>query len=198
MTVKSLNEIIPNINWEAVLHSLGLEPEDKGDHYLTICPKCGERECAFYPNEDKGDPRFYCSRRENCRYEEHILAHLNEGTFPEGEAWKEAISKLAECSGGQSELNLNKLLQKSPIQKNKNILKDYWGFLISRFPNSPAEKYLKTRKIDCSITPFGYFPENLKEVSVWAKEKGYSEKELLDCGVLIEGEHGKFPAMYFR
>ncbi len=44
------NDLLPNINWETVLHTMGLEPKSNNDHFISTCPKCGKKECAFYPN----------------------------------------------------------------------------------------------------------------------------------------------------
>lgn len=192
------NDLLPQINWETVLNAMGLEPNRKGDHLTSNCPSCGKKECAFYPNEAKGDPRFYCSRREKCGYEEHILAHINGGQFPTGDDWIKAVQELANLAGLSFELSERKYAGKTAKTTSKNVLKDYWEWLQSRFQNSPAEKYLKGRGLNPSGSPFGYFPEKIDEVLEWAKKKGYSKQELLDCFIIKDKGNGEFPVMYGR
>ena len=191
------DELLPSINWESVLRNLGLEPQSKGDHFLTICPNCKKKECAFYPNEAKGDPRFYCSRREKCGYEEHILANLNGGQFPRDERWREVIKDLADLAGVSFDLTNESHFYRTP--KKRPILDAYWKFLRERFPSSPAEKYIvETRKLNPSLTQFGYFPQNLGELKEWSSKEGFSDEELLNAGIIKEKESRQFVAMYGR
>jgi replicative DNA helicase len=190
-------EIVSQANWENVFQRLGLEPKNNGDYLEILCPKCSKRRAFFYPNTDTGEPKIICNRKNECGFESHILKHLNNGTFPKGADWKESVKKLADLAGIPFELNSNFTPRSYP--KQKNILLDYWQFLQSRFPGTPAEKYIiENRKLDPSITSFGYFPSEVGEVYGWAKEKGYSEEELLSSFIVKEKNGSRFPAMYGR
>lgn len=190
-------EILSHTNWEAVLTNLGLEPKSKGDYIEIECPSCKERRAFFYPNLDTGKPKIICNRKNECGFENHILEHLNGGVFPSGESWKEAVKKLADLAGVPfdltNELHLYRATKKRPI------LDAYWKLLRERFPGSPAEKYIvETRKLNPSLTQFGYFPQHLEELKVWSYKEGFSDEELLSAGIIKEKDGRQFVAMYGR
>lgn len=191
-------ELLSSIDWLTVLDGLGLEPDAKGDYFIVRCPQCDQKECVFYPNDSSGSPQFRCNRMNNCKYESHILAHINGEKFPRGEEWRESVVKLADLSGISFEMSDNSNFHQKPFRIGNGILSDYWQFLQSRFPDSPAEKYIIERKLNPSCTPFGYFPSTVEEVYGWAEEVGYSVEELLSSHIIKEKDGSRFPAMYGR
>lgn len=189
------NEIVSQADFEMVLSKLGLEPNNKGEYSEIICPQCNQKEAFFYPNLDTKKPRITCNRKNKCGYDAHILKHLNNGSFPEGSDWKEKVEELAKLAG--LPFDIKNYSDQKP--KKKSILQSYWEFLKERFPGSSAEKYIiETRKLDPSITEYGYFPSTIEEVNEWAQREGFSHQELLNAGIIKKGNNNPFVSMYER
>lgn len=187
-------ELLSKIDWNTTLQSLDLNPKAHGDHFSILCPKCDKQEGFFYPNVSQGSPRLECNRKNNCGYSEHILSHLNGGSFPEGEQWIEAVQKLSQAAGIPFSLEGSE----RPDFVSDHFLRSYWNFLRSRFPGSPAEAYVIQRGLDSQSDLFGFAPEDLKEVFQWAQTVGHSEEILIKYGIIKHGEHGKFYPMRGR
>ncbi len=56
----------------AILEKLGLEPVDKGDYYILVCPDCGHKEAFLY----KTFKNIVCNRRNKCGYHEKLSVFL--------------------------------------------------------------------------------------------------------------------------
>lgn len=190
-------EILLHANWEVVLNHLELDPKNKGDYIEVECPKCSKRRAFFYPNLDTGKPKIICNRKNECGFENHILEYLNDGVFPNSERWIETVKKLADLARVPFDLtNESYTYRKS---NKKPILDSYWKFLQERFSGSPAEKYIiESRKLNQSITPFGYFPQTLDELREWSSKNEFSDEELLKAGIIKENEGRLFVSMYGR
>lgn len=192
------NDLLPNIDWEHWLESRGLEPKRSGDHFVCKCPSCDERRCAFFPNQDSGEPRFLCNRKDSCGFKDHVLVVAG-GTdsFPQGQDWKNTIKELAEFAGKPLPEEFESY---TPAARAPALLDSYWSFLKSRFPGSKAEEYVRSRGLNPELHEFGVFPDRAEQVLAWAEDSGWSQKELTDAGLLKKkkSDGDLFPFAYGR
>lgn len=65
-----LEEIYQSLDWAEALAEL--EPRDKGNYYLLVCPNCRKREAYIY----KGGTWIICNRRDKCGFSQSLWDYV--------------------------------------------------------------------------------------------------------------------------
>jgi len=77
---------------------VGLQPENRGDYYLCVCPACNEKRAYVYlPKSDSDIPTAICNRANNCGFESRIYDMVceKEGGKDRGKSYLRSLSKSA-------------------------------------------------------------------------------------------------------
>jgi hypothetical protein len=72
-----------------------LDPQDKGNALLCLCPGCNQRSAFIYKN----GVVLICQRLNQCGYKMPILSYINGGSKPTGDDFKSIIRRYAERLG---------------------------------------------------------------------------------------------------
>lgn len=89
--MNKLSKIYEKLSHEIVFSEL--EPKEKGNYFIMICPFCGEREFYIYKNSRTG----HCNRKNQCGKSTTIWDYVkNNFSLQEN---KDVLKKLAELAG---------------------------------------------------------------------------------------------------
>jgi DNA primase len=162
-----------------------------GKNYTALCPFHQEKTASFNVSPDK---QFYhcfgCGKSGNAI---GFLIDYEQLTFVE------AVENLAQRVGLALPAQSVRAQKQSP-QDNSiyDVLTDVASFYQSQLENHPkaslVKNYLKNRGISASVIStfqLGFAPPGWENVLQYATNKGYSLKQLVEAGVIIEKEDGK-------
>lgn len=166
---------------EVVGEHVRLTPAGKG-RMKGLCPFHKEKSPSFQVDTEQG--YYYCF---GCKASGDIFSFVQQ---TENLSFGDALRKLAEKAGVQVEAKYG--------EKSSRDLYDVNAFALAYFRDhlaGPALDYLRRRGLsDETIAAFelGYAPEGWDGLLKLARTKGFSEKQLLEAGLLIENpENGR-------
>ena len=162
----------------------------KGKEYSGLCPFHNEKSPSFTVNDQKGF--YHCF---GCQAHGDIISfEMNK----EGLEFKEAVIKLA--NDFSIEIPLTKNFEKNNFSQNnrpfellEEITKFFEKNLYQSFA-SEARKYLQKRGINSAIAKkfrLGFAPDSYDALHSFLSEKNYSQKEILECGIIAKNDRGK-------
>jgi len=162
----------------------------KGKEYSGLCPFHNEKSPSFTVNDQKGF--YHCF---GCQAHGDIISFE---MSKEGLEFKEAVIKLA--NDFSIEIPLTKNFEKNNYSQNnrpfellEEITKFFEKNLYQSFANE-ARKYLQKRGINSTIAKkfrLGFAPDSYDSLHNYLSEKNYSQKEILECGIIAKNDRGK-------
>ena len=162
----------------------------KGKEYSGLCPFHNEKTPSFTVNDQKGF--YHCF---GCQAHGDIISFE---MSKEGLEFKEAVIKLA--NDFSIEIPLVKNFEKNnysqnnrPLELLEEISKFFERNLYQNFANE-ARKYLQKRGINSTIAKkfrLGFALDSYDSLHNFLSEKNYSQKEILDCGIIAKNDRGK-------
>jgi DNA primase len=167
----ALHDLYKRLDLETVLRDL--QPVDKGNYYILTCPACGRREAFIY----KGKSRIRCNRLNKCGTHTNLWGYVQ---MSYNLSHAETFKKLADLAGlefAEKDFSFDFVRAKKaprryrvwhgesdrePVARPEiaGYHKKYQKALVE---HSPAEKYLKWRKISFETARFyglGYSAPN--------------------------------------
>lgn len=163
----------------------------KGKNYQGLCPFHHEKTPSFTVNHEK--QFYYCFGCGAAGNAINFIMKIHSKTFPE------AISQLAEITG----VSLPEQ-EETPEQKAKRRQKDrlyelnelankfYHYLLIETDRGRDAQTYLLKRGINRQIIEkfqLGYAPKGWNELVKVATNRGFSESELIEAGLVVKKDN---------
>lgn len=179
-TVQQIKDKLPIVD----VVSQYVKLERAGSTLRARCPFHSERTPSFFVSSDRGT--YHCF---GCNVGGDIFSFVEQ---IEGLDFKGALKILAEKAGVP--LVYEKRGERDSRGRLFELLEAAAIFYASRF-NDPAREYLHKRGInDDTIKSFrvGLSGESWGEASDYLREKGFSEKEILDAGLAKRGERGLY------
>lgn len=180
--IKDENDIVDVISESVKL-------KKSGRYYVGLCPFHHEKTPSFTVTPDKQIFKcFGCGAAGNVFSFVMKLRNIS---------YIEAVKALAERVNIDIETD-NKTYnsQKNTIKRYYEINKEAARFFFSNLRhNKKAYEYLKNRNISIStIKSFGlgYANDSWNDCMDYLKKKGYSELDLLSCGLIIKSDKGRF------
>jgi len=160
-----------------------------GSGYSGLCPFHQEKTPSFHVSPSRNSYHcFGCGAGGNAfRF---VMEHENLSFI-------EAVKRLGEAAGIRIEESVwdenaqqDARHRRSLLDLHKEIAQWYHALLMRHPAAGPARAYLKSRGINSAIAAnwqMGYAPAHGDLLREWALEKKYSEKILIDAGILARG-----------
>ena len=177
-----IEEIKSRINLVDLISAYGIELAPSGAGYKALCPFHQEKTPSFHVDSEKkrfkcfgcgegGDAITFVMRKDGLNYQEAVtkLADKCSISFQsrKGGGWSPDLDRLYTLHGSLADFFHRYLFE----TKEGEVARKY---LLSRF--IPLEK--------CINFDIGYVPNDLKHIFTWAKEKGYSNWDLVESGIV--------------
>lgn len=168
-----------------------------GREYHALCPFHKEKSPSFTVNDEKGF--FHCF---GCGAHGDVIGFVKDY---EHLGYREAIEKLAGIAGlAIPQMTRAQIEQESREQSLQQVMEAVTGWLERQFEETGegkiARDYLRERGLSAdTIAKFriGYAPANRDALMQAMKERGITERQLIETGMLIQIE-GKAPYSRFR
>ena len=183
-----LDELIAKNDIVSVVSSY-VELKPKGRRLWGLCPLHGEKTASFSVSPDK--QMFYCFGCHAGGTVIQFIMDVERMTFPE------AVRLLAERVGMQmpEETEDSRLVKERAYRERlteacKLAARYYMETLLGE-GGAPGRAYLKKRGITGeSVKRFGigFAPDSWDALKTWLFDKGFSQQELLDAGLLVFNE----------
>lgn len=164
-----------------------VELKPKGRKLWACCPLHGEKTPSFSVSPDK--QLFYCF---GCHAGGTVIQFL---MAMERLTFYEAVQQLATRANmelpneiNDRELQKQRQYRKRLIEANRTAARYFCGCFTDPELGKPAREYAAKRGLNAEIiTRFGigYAPDSWDSLKEFMKGKGYSEKELVDAGLLV-------------
>ncbi len=162
-----------------------------GRHFKGLCPFHSEKSPSFIVSPERQSYKCF-----GCQEGGDVISFLQKY---DGYSFLEALEFLAKKVG----VTLTSYRPTSEDARRKRLLSalslaaEYYAYLLSKHESgTPALEYLKNRSIpNEAITHFdlGYAPAQWRSVSDFlVKKKGYTVDELVDVGLVIRADSGKY------
>lgn len=180
----SKNEIVSVI-------SSYVELKPKGRKLWACCPLHGEKTPSFSVSPDK--QLFYCFGCHAGGTVVQFIMDIERLTYPE------AIRFLADRAGmemprevNDRELQLLRAHKKRLYEANQAAARFYFDCFIDPVLGKPGQMYAAKRGLSAEIIQkfgIGYAPEGWDNLKNYMTKKGFTQKELLDAGLLVHNEN---------
>lgn len=169
-----------------------LELQRAGAEFKALSPFTNEKTPSFYVNPAK--QFFHCfSSNQGGDVFKFVQDYENI-------SFTEALKKLAARVGIQvedvemtPEMEAKERLR-SEVKEIHRRIRDWFHRLLLRSPAAaPAREYLKSRGIGIEVAKgwkLGYAPERSRVTEDWCREAGFSQKALLESGILRPSKRG--------
>lgn len=184
----AINEINNRIEITEVIGRY-LQLRRVGSKYVGLCPFHNEKTPSFSVDPDR---RFwYCF---GCKQGGNIFQFLMK---MEGMGFPEAVRKLAEEAGVEIKWENDSSKQDTTRQRYLQLLdrvcKYYSHVLFETGEGAPGREYLLQRRISKSVAEkfrLGFAPSNAAPLLKIVHEAGFSDEELVNCGIFVRKERG--------
>ncbi len=184
----AINEINNRVEITEVIGRY-LQLRRAGSKYVGLCPFHNEKTPSFSVDPDR---RFwYCF---GCKQGGNIFQFLMK---MEGMGFPEAVRKLAEETGVEIKWEADNVKQDTARQRNLQLLdrvcKYYSHVLFETSEGAPGREYLLQRRISKNVAEkfrLGFAPANSAPLLKVVHEAGFSDEELVHCGIFLQREHG--------
>lgn len=184
----AINEINNRVEIAEVIGRY-LQLRRAGSKYVGLCPFHNEKTPSFSVDPDR---RFwYCF---GCKQGGNIFQFLMK---MEGMGFPEAVRKLAEETGVEIKWEADNVKQDTARQRNLQLLdrvcKYYSHVLFETNEGAPGREYLLQRRISKNVAEkfrLGFAPINSAPLLKAVHEAGFSDEELVHCGIFLQREHG--------
>ena len=184
----SINEINNRIEIADVIGRY-LQLKRAGSKYVGLCPFHNEKTPSFSVDPDR---RFwYCF---GCKQGGNVFQFLMK---MEGMGFPEAVRKLAEETGveikWEAETSKQDTARQRSLQLLDRVCKYYSHILFETQEGALGREYLLQRRISKNIAEkfrLGFAPLNSAPLLRTVHEAGFSDEELLACGIFIKKERG--------
>lgn len=178
-----LQEIYGRLDVREVIPEL--QPQDKGQYYLLICPDCGKREAYLY----KDGKQIKCNRANNCRYSKSLWDYLQAKNSYSN---KEVLEYLARITGYPlPELESEAIEKVRAAHDTSNLLQDMTNFFRDSLKEArELQEYLAKRgytATDIEAMGLGYYPGK-QATRQYLFGLGYTEEQLDGINALAEDE----------
>lgn len=168
-----------------------------GREYKACCPFHKEKTPSFTINNDK---QFYhcfgCGAHGGAI--DFVMQHDNL-------SFVEAVEALASKVGMEVPKQSPQEVKKARAQKNLyELIEDTTKFFEQQLLDAPQEdarRYLHERQISPEMRSafrIGFSPMDGQKLVSYLKEKGYTEKQMIEAGVCRASKYGKDPYAFFR
>ncbi len=158
-----------------------------GKNYRGLCPFHNDSSPSMYVSPDKQIYRCF-----SCGQSGNAFSFVRDY---EKVSFIDAVRKVCKISGLKIPSEIDKI--SAPIQEDKyshlyslmKDLSDFYNYQVLSQSNQKAIDYLNTRKLDKDIINtfrIGYCPESGMESIEFLKSKGYTDDEIISCGVGVE------------
>ena len=189
--MSTTDEIKSRIDLVDLVSEAGVKLRKTGRNYTGFCPfHANKHTPAFVVWPETGTWRCFGECNEGGDIFKFVMKK-------DGIDFKEALQKLADRAG----VRIESYQRESPVQKEayqhlRNLLEDaiifYRNYLLN---NKDVLTYLHEKRglTDATIETFGlgYAPQGFDNALKHLTQRGYSEQDLLDAGLLSESESGK-------
>lgn len=167
-----------------------VELKPKGRKLWACCPLHGEKTPSFSVSPDK--QLFYCF---GCHAGGTVIQFVMD---MERLTFYEAVQQLASRVGmelpneiNDREMQRQRAYKKRLIEANTEAARYYCGVFLDPKTGREAQLYAAKRGLNADIVKrfgIGYSPDTWDSLLKHLKEKGYSEKELVDAGLLVRND----------
>ncbi len=167
-----------------------VELKPKGRKLWACCPLHGEKTPSFSVSPDK--QLFYCF---GCHAGGTVIQFVMD---MERLPFYEAVQQLASRVGmelpneiNDREMQRQRAYKKRLIEANTEAARYYCGVFLDPKTGREAQLYAAKRGLNADIVKrfgIGYSPDTWDSLLKHLKEKGYSEKELVDAGLLVRND----------
>ena len=164
-----------------------VELKPKGRKLWACCPLHGEKTPSFSVSPDK--QLFYCF---GCHAGGTVIQFVMD---MERLSFYEAVQQLASRAGmelpneiNDRELQRQRMYRKRLTEANRDAARYYCACFTNPELGKPAREYAAKRGLSAEIVTrfgIGYAPDTWDSLLKHLKEKGYTEKELVDAGLLV-------------
>ena len=164
-----------------------VELKPKGRKLWACCPLHGEKTPSFSVSPDK--QLFYCF---GCHAGGTVIQFVMD---MERLSFYEAVQQLASRAGmelpneiNDRELQRQRMYRKRLTEANRDAARYYCACFTNSELGKPAREYAAKRGLSAEIVTrfgIGYAPDTWDSLLKHLKEKGYTEKELVDAGLLV-------------
>ena len=168
-----------------------VELKPKGRKLWACCPLHGEKTPSFSVSPDK--QLFYCFGCHAGGTVVQFIMDIERLTYPE------AIRFLADRAGmemprevNDRELQLLRAHKKRLYEANQAAARFYFECFIDPVLGKPGQMYAAKRGLSAEIIQkfgIGYAPEGWDNLKNYLTKKGFTQKELLDAGLLVHNEN---------
>ena len=165
-----------------------VELKPKGRKLWACCPLHGEKTPSFSVSPDK--QLFYCF---GCHAGGTVIQFL---MAMERLTFYEAVQQLASRANMElpNEINDRELQRQRAYRKrladaNREAARYYSSCFLDPTVGKPAREYAAKRGLNADIVTrfgIGYAPDTWDSLLKFLKSKGYTEKELVDAGLLVQ------------
>lgn len=184
----TINEINNRIEIAEVIGRY-LQLKRAGSKYIGLCPFHNEKTPSFSIDPER---RFwYCF---GCKQGGNIFQFLMK---MEGMGFPEAVRKLAQEAGVEIKWETDNSVQETARQRGWQLLdrvcKYYSHILLETEEGGAGREYLLQRRIAKNVAEkfrLGFAPTNSAPLLKVVHEAGFSDEELVNCGIFIKRERG--------
>ena len=184
----TINEINNRIEIAEVIGRY-LQLKRAGSKYIGLCPFHNEKTPSFSIDSER---RFwYCF---GCKQGGNIFQFLMK---MEGMGFPEAVRKLAQEAGVEIKWETDNSVQETARQRGWQLLdrvcKYYSHILLETEEGGAGREYLLQRRIAKNVAEkfrLGFAPTNSAPLLKVVHEAGFSDEELVNCGIFIKRERG--------
>jgi DNA primase len=167
-----------------------------GREFKGCCPFHNEKTPSFTVNDDK---QFYhCF---GCGAHGDVIGFVMEH---DNLSFIDAVELLAADAGMQVPKQTPQEIKKAKEEKNLYSLLEETALFFEKNLFEPKNKealgYMKERGMESLLRPFriGFAPENPQALRSFLSEKGYTDAQMIEAGVLKVSDKGKEPYAFFR
>jgi DNA primase len=173
----------------AELVSEYVQLKKSGRNYFGLCPFHGEKTPSFSVSPDK--QIFHCF---GCGEGGNVFSFLMK---IEGLNFPEAVKELAQRAGMALPQTISspamQRMQRSKgrLQEAVRLAQEYFRFQMDRPEGASALKYFKKRGLTTEIIQrfgLGFAPNQWESLKGILQKKGFTERELVEAGLLTDGE----------
>tara|TARA_Y100000589_G_C27183543_1_gene641743 strand:- start:34 stop:1878 length:1845 start_codon:yes stop_codon:yes gene_type:complete len=187
---QSLIEEIKNKTSLSGVISKNVKLIQKGNEFLGLCPFHKEKTPSFTVSDDKGF--YHCF---GCQAHGNVIDYIMK---TQGLSFQDTILTLAKDLGININTNhSNFSKQNSKYTRLTNLIQEVSSWFrdqLSSELGSVARKYIRSRGISEDIIDrfeLGFAPNGWSNLKNSFLNKGYTEEDLIDIGVLIATDHSK-------
>lgn len=151
-----------------------LEPQDKGSHYLLICPNCRKREAYIY----KDGTRLFCNRRDKCGFSQSLWDYVQGSRKLTNQETLRELARLAGYRLPELDSETVERIERARVQAN--VWEGSSGYFQSQLweeKGRAVREYLKGRgytESEIKGMELGLFTST-KDLSAHLKGKGFKE-----------------------